>query len=183
MNLEEKLSEKGYSKKELNEAVRKKKKEYAGLLSREDAVRLLARENGIELVEEKELAVVDLSKVSEGAGFNARVIVEKVYCPREFESKERNGLVANVTVKQGTTKATLVLWNKEAALVSDGVVRRGAHLLLENVIAKKNNGLLEVHSRYLTSIKQEGLDAPEPTPLTGLNNGDLVVEPFLLNAG
>jgi hypothetical protein len=145
---------------------------------------LLARESGIKLAEEKVLAVVDLSKVSGGAGFNARVIVEKAYCPREFESKERKGLVANAVVKQGATKATLVLWNKEAALISDGTVRRGARLLLENVIAKKNNGLLEVHSRYLTSVKQEGLDAPKPTPLTDLNNGDLVVEGIVIaNSG
>lgn len=176
LNLEEELKAKGYSDKELNEAVREKKKDYAGLLTRGDALRLLARENGLELPEEKTAAAIDLSNAGEGAGFNARVIVEKAHCPREFESKERKGLVANAEIRQGETRAELVLWNKEAELASKGVVRRGARLLLENVSAKRNNGVLEVHTRYLTSVKAEGLDAPAPVPLPDLHGEDIVTE-------
>lgn len=170
MSLEEKLSDAGYSENEVGEAVRAKITEYAGLLSRDAALKLVARERGIETAEETKWVAPE--GVAPGSAVDCRIVVERAFRPREFERNNTKRLVADALADWGGTKVRLVLWGADANLAGTGALRRGSRLALKNFLVKQGRDCIELHSRELCSIEHEGGDYPAPEQLSALADAE-----------
>jgi len=171
MDYQRALEEKGFAAKEISKAVEKKRGEYGGLLSKEDALRLVAEERGIDAEPGgKAAAWTDLVSVREGEAVNVRVTVEKAYPTKEFAKGSSKSKIAKAVVTQGGATAMLVLWGKDADL-AEGTLRKGRKLAVKNALAKRGLEGLELHSRLLTEVKDEGLGEPEKTALSELKEG------------
>jgi hypothetical protein len=96
---------------ELEQRIEAKFAEFGGLLTREAAVLLLAKENGIPI--EKELALSDAPKTSLPFSFTAKV--ERIFPLQVYP----NGIDRSVRLhlSDASGEATLLLWNSQCGLV------------------------------------------------------------------
>jgi len=159
----------GWTKEQLENAIKEKQREYEGLASKESVLDLLVEEKTSEeknretiTVGEKSFAqtfaqseLVDLEFFAQAraglfASFNARVV--KVFAPREFEKNGRRGRVASVLLADlKSASAVLVLWNDLVSLVEGGVFQRNACVRVENVFVKREYPL-EFYARGETRV-------------------------------
>jgi ssDNA-binding replication factor A large subunit len=149
----EKIVQTGVSQTELAARIRKKRDEFAGLLSEESAVKIIARECGVEIKDEE--TPVEFSHLSSltsvGERANVFVRVKNVFAPKEFEKEKRKGRVCNVSIADETGTATLVLWNQDVDLAEGGKIERND--LLEIAGANVRTAVpLELHSALVTRI-------------------------------
>lgn len=145
------LLEERIGKEEMEKRITEKQEKFAGLLTREGAIQLVAREEGILKEEEsKPMQFKKLSELKQGeeANFIARVM--HVNSAKEFEKAERKGRVRNVELKDETKAALLVLWNKDTELVDK--IQRGEIIEVKRGWVKSLNPL-EIHSQLVTEIK------------------------------
>jgi hypothetical protein len=101
--------------------IAKKISEFGGLLTRAAAVRLLCRQNGVEVD-----LPIPLSKARGTAlpfSFCARV--DRVFPVQEFPGGSSKTIRLHVSDADGEGEATLVLWNEQAALVEKGSIGCG----------------------------------------------------------
>ncbi|MBI3588549.1 hypothetical protein HY995_05720 [Candidatus Micrarchaeota archaeon] len=153
------LGKQGWSREKLETAVAEQQEKFAGLLTRQGALEIIARTGGAQLPEQpKEIAYTPLAKAGgmAGSSINAVARVWHAFAPKRFSKrdesgKERSGRVCNVFVKDGTGDATLVLWNNDVSLVEKGVIERNDCLELRGV-AVKNGNSVELHSGLYSRI-------------------------------
>ncbi|PIN95803.1 hypothetical protein COX86_03315 [Candidatus Micrarchaeota archaeon CG_4_10_14_0_2_um_filter_60_11] len=179
------LNQAGFTDKEVAEAVEAKRAEYAGLLTAEDALKLVAAEHGIEEAKRERDSWAPLAALREGINASIKARVEKVSCPREFEKGGFKGIVVNLTVSQGDGRAALVLWNSDARPALEGKIRRGAKIAVRNAMVKRGQDGLELHSKFLTRVEVEGIDEPAAKKLWELKEGDndVVASGIIIKAG
>ncbi len=149
----EKIVQTGTSQTEIAARIRKKRDEFAGLLSEESALKIIARECGVDVREEEK--PVDFSNLSSltvvGGRANVFVRVKNIFAPKAFETEKRKGRVCNVSIADETGAATLVLWNQDVDLVENGKIERND--LLEIADANVRTAVpLELHSALVTRI-------------------------------
>jgi len=155
--LSEKLGE------SMEEAVECKISEFGGLLTREAAVRLLCRQNGISI--EREVRLADAPSASQPFSFRANIV--KVYPAQTYSGGANKSL--RVHLKDGDAEATLVLWNEHAefaereVFAGDELLVGGAYFRLGEVQLGKS-GRLSVASRKA------------PPSLSGITHGLCDVE-------
>lgn len=150
----------GWSSAKLEVEVKAVQDRFAGLITREGAVEIVLRQNGVQ--PQKQVVKTNYEKLSDclslpdgsQASFAARAW--SVFSPRTFvrviEGKgERRGKVCNIEVADGTGNARLVLWNRDVDLVEKGVIERNDVVLVRNSLVKKN-AFTEFHSGLSTRI-------------------------------
>jgi len=127
---------------EIEQAVQEKIEKFHGFLTREVALKLIAKEKGLLKEEEK---TVKINEIKPG---EKRLIVEaevvKVFPTAAYRSGKKS---RRVNVKDDTGEAILVLWNDDVELAAR--MRRGDELLLHGVYERNN----ELHLGYYGFIK------------------------------
>lgn len=137
-----------FSQDQLDDAVRKKQDQFAGLLTDEAALRVLAHESGFALPP-NEAVFAPLSTAQAGQLTSACVRVFAVYASKRFENAERSGRLCKIRVADSTASADLVLWNSDVGLVAS--IGRNDVLLLKDVLCRQQSPL-ELHSRLSSEI-------------------------------
>lgn len=116
------------SKDQLEEQVAQKIGQFHGLLTREVAMRLIAKEKG--LVKEEEEKKVEIGSIAKGS---KRVLLEarvkKIWPVAQYRSGKKSRVVE---VEDGTGSIPLILWNEDVRLANglrtkDKVTVRGAY--------------------------------------------------------
>ncbi len=107
------------SRDEVERLIEEKQDELSGLVSKEGAAYIIAREFGITLLKETErrLKIRNLIDGLRSVELVARVI--DVAEPREFEKNGKKGKVVNVYLGDETGFVRLTLWNEEIDLAKD----------------------------------------------------------------
>lgn len=143
---------------ELEEKIAEKIEKFAGLLTREGAVEILSRENGLPVEQKKaEVKIQRLSEAEAGKEISFIARVEHVFAPKAFDKNGRKGKLCNVQLKDSEgTPASLVLWNHDCRLATQ--FERGQEIEVQNAQVKNKNPL-ELHAFVATQIINRG-EAP-----------------------
>lgn len=152
---------KSMQKEELEQGIAAKIDSFHGLLTREAAIRLIAKEKGLLKREERSFRLGEIPKGEKRVRFRARV--KKVWPVADYASGKRSRVVE---VEDGTGSMPLVLWNQDVELADalrskDELEVRGAY---------ERNG--ELHLGYSGSLKVTS--KAEFSPLDGLEDGQSV---------
>ncbi|MFH1785682.1 MAG: hypothetical protein ABH842_04605 [Candidatus Micrarchaeota archaeon] len=158
MDLEDELR-KSMTEQKLEELIEEKIKSFHGLLTREVAVRLIAKENGLLKNEEKFYKLADIPKGEKRIGFNARI--KKIWPIAEYSSGKKSRVIE---VDDKTATKPLILWNDDIELSKE--IRVNDEIKVTGVYER--NG--ELHFGYSGKIKI--LNKAEFSELSELDEGE-----------
>jgi len=145
------LLEKELGKDMLEKEIKSKIKSFHGLLTREAAIRLLAKEkNLIKKDEEKEYKISEIPKGKGTKKITIRASVKKVWQIAQYSSGKRSRVVE---IKDETGSALLILWNEDVKLANG--LRSGDKIQVKGVY-EKNNELHLGYSGKLDIVERAG---------------------------
>ncbi len=152
-----KIKEKtGISDEELNNKVRVKMDQLAGLISREGALHIIANEYNIKLLEETQ-GKLSIKNVLTGMR-NVEIVGKAidVYEVREFNTNNRSGKVGSFIIGDETGTIRVVLWGSQADKLTE--MKSGDIIKVQSGYVKDNQGRQEVHlgDRGMLTINPEG---------------------------
>ena len=137
----------GLAVNEVSKKIEEKKESLGHLINDEVAVRLVARDLGIALSEER--AAKPVVKIEDLVpninNVTLSVKIERVGSSKDFNKKDgTTGRVGRATIADETGKATLVLWDDKTAYLPK--MRAGAQVTVFSAYTKEGlNGDIEVH--------------------------------------
>ncbi|MBI4009988.1 MAG: DUF2240 family protein [Candidatus Aenigmarchaeota archaeon] len=143
----------GLSKEVLLTKINEKANEFSGLIKKEGAAYILAKELGIQMEKtSNQLRMKDLNPNSGKVNVVGRVI--KITPMKEFvKNNGTKGKVANIYLGDGTGYVKLTLWDDQVSLVEDGLVSVNNILQVANAMSKENPfGELEITLSKFGSI-------------------------------
>lgn len=172
MSLEEVLNElkkqADVPKEELIEKINKKYEQLSGLITKEGAAHLIARELGINLPKKKinQLQIKNIVNGMRNVSIIGRII--KISSINEFErSNGRKGRVANLFVADDTGYFRLPLWNDQVKLVEEGNVKLGDVVQIYNGTTRENIfGDVEISLGKFGGIRNIETEMPSTEELT-----------------
>lgn len=127
---------------EIEEKVKAKLNQLAGLISKEGAAHIIANELGINLLQSEGLIKIkDLLSGMKSIDLLGKVI--RKYEIREFSNEKRTGKVGRFLIGDETGTTMIVLWNDKADLLS--TVLEENHIKIKKGNVRENNGYTEVH--------------------------------------
>lgn len=136
----EKITEKtDLNKKQTEEKIKQKQKEFSGLVSKEGAVHIVAKEMGINLLKKKEKSLKIKNIVSGMNSVKVTGRVMKILEPKKFEKNGRKGKVCNIFVGDETGAIRMSLWNEQVNLVENNEIEEDDKIQISNGYVKKNN--------------------------------------------
>lgn len=149
-----KLKEKtGKTEDELNASAEEKTRQFNGLLSKEAALFLLAREQGI-FIEGKPLQPIPINQLQAGSG-NVDVIgiVKRVFPAKEFQNKNKpgTGKKASIVIADATGEIFATFWHHDAEKTNE--IPIGSTVLLRNVSVSAYNGQTSLNFGYRSEIQ------------------------------
>ncbi len=154
------IKQSGWNQKEFEEKILAQQNKFAGLLSRENAVELLARllfsnQNDIENENSSFYSINEIIENKFEKKINLVARVWKIYAPKTFERNGTNkGCVCNVEIRDGKTNANLVLWDNFVDLIVKGKISRNSLLKIQGVQLKTKSQIpLELHVTYSSKIQ------------------------------
>ncbi len=125
------------SREELLQKIEAKQKELSGLVSKEGAAYLVARDFGVELEQSDLVEIKDLVAGMRRISLIGRIF--KVSDIFEFERKDGSrGRVINLFIGDPTGYIKLPLWNDRVKLVEDGQLKLGDVVRIRNGLAREN---------------------------------------------
>ncbi len=134
------VQETGWSLEKLDQKIKEKQDEFAGLITEYGAAYSIARELGI--LVDKPLDYHKINELENGmSGVNVIARVVRISTPRRFEKNGRTGRVVNLLVRDETGEKKLVLWHKDVDLVERGIISKNSILCIKNAYVKDN----EIH--------------------------------------
>ena len=121
--------------------IKKRTREYEGLLSEDAAAYLIADELGADIAE-----TAHISGLNHGNSANLAVQVEEIGKVREFSRKNgTRGQVVNITISDTTGQCRLTLWDKEVEYVRNGQIQSGSRMRIVNGYVKVTDFGVEVN--------------------------------------
>jgi replication factor A1 len=121
--------------------IKKRAKEYEGLLSEDAVAYLIADEQGANIAE-----TAHISGLNHGDSANLAVQVEAIGKVREFSRKNGSrGQVVNVTISDDTGQCRLTLWDREVEHVRDGQITSGSRIRIINGYVKVTDFGVEIN--------------------------------------
>jgi len=144
--------------------IEEKVDELSGLVSREGAAYIVARELGISLIKDtkRQLKISSIISGLQSVDLTARVL--KIFEPREWEKNGKKGSVANLLIGDETGTMRLSLWNEELELLSklsEGDVVR----ITGGFVKQDNKGRPELRiGKGKIEIVEEEMDIPDTLP-------------------
>jgi ssDNA-binding replication factor A large subunit len=129
----------GLTQKKVMQLIDEKEDELSGLVSREGAAYIVARELGISLLREskRQLKIKSLTEGLNSVDLIARVV--RISEPREFQKDDRKGSVANIILGDETGMTRLSLWNEEIESVAELGLKEGDVVRLTRGYVKMDN--------------------------------------------
>ncbi len=131
--------ESGLTLKELEDMVKSKEEKLSGLVTKEGAIHLVAKELGVNLLDSNPRKL-ELANVLPGMR-NVNVVgrVFKISQINEFKrSNGSTGRVANVFIGDDTGFVRLPLWNDQVEFIEDGKINVGDVIKVMNAFAKES---------------------------------------------
>lgn len=180
MSLESLISELekkiGKSKEEILKLIKQKQAELSNLISEEGAAYLVARDFGIKLLDrvERKLKIKNIVSGMRRVDVYGRIFkISKVV---EFEKNGNKGKVVNLWIGDDTGYVRIPLWNDQAKIVEEGMVKEGDVIKVSNAYTRENIfGDVELSlGRYggITLVEDSGFPSVDE-----LVNKFLLVEP------
>lgn len=157
----------GYSKEKINQMIEEKEEELSGLVSKEGAAYIVARELGISLLKEtkRQLKIKNLVDGLRSVELIGKVIdISEV---REFEKNGGVGSVVNLLLGDETGIIRLSLWNNEIKLIDElGIKPNDVIKITRGYVKLDNRGNLELRlGRGRIEKIDEVLDIPDISKL------------------
>ncbi|MCS7105721.1 MAG: DUF2240 family protein [Candidatus Aenigmarchaeota archaeon] len=160
--LEEIVKKSNFSKEEIEKMISSKQEELSGLISKEGAAYLVARELGIELEPRKRrLEIKNIVAGMRNVNVIGRVFkISEIIKFKRADGKE--GKVASLFISDGTGFVRLPLWNDQVKIIEEGLISPGVAIQVMNAITKENIfGDVEISLGKYGSIKEvEAEDLP-----------------------
>ena len=121
--------------------IKKRVKDYEGLLSAEAVAYLIADELGADIAE-----TAHISGLNHGDTASLEVRVDEISKVREFNRKNgTRGQVVNITISDNTGQCRLTLWDKEVEYVRSGQIQTGSRMRIVNGYVKVTDFGVEVN--------------------------------------
>ncbi len=125
---------------EVMKRIESKEEEYSGLISKEGAAHIVAKEAGLELMEE-ESGSLDIKNIV--SGMNSATVtgkIERISDTREFETDDGKGKVANIILRDETGSIRFSLWNEEVErFIEEERIGVGDTIKIENGYVAEDN--------------------------------------------
>ena len=127
------------SQKKVQKLIEEKEDELSGLVSKEGAAYIVARELGISLLREskKQLKVKSLTEGLNSVDIVARVV--RISEPRSFDKDGRKGSVLGLILGDETGTVRLSLWNEELDIIADLGLKEGDVVKITHGYVKMDN--------------------------------------------
>ena len=103
----------GLPRQDIDIKIADKQAELSGLVSKEGAAYIIAKELGLDLFERSNRRLEVKNVVPGIKNLNITVRILRVFEPREFEYKGEKGKVANMILTDGTANIKMSLWNEQ----------------------------------------------------------------------
>lgn len=123
------------------ERVKDKEKEFSGLISQEGAAHIVAKDEGVQLLDKEETGELDIGNIVSGMN-NVTVTgkIQRIFETREFESDGERGKVANLILADETGTVRTSLWNEEVEeLIEEGKIEEGDVIEVQSGYVKEDN--------------------------------------------
>ncbi|MEM5804327.1 MAG: DUF2240 family protein [Candidatus Aenigmatarchaeota archaeon] len=131
------ISTTGMDRTAVEKKIEEKQMELSGLVSKEGAAYIVAKELGLDLVKAMR-KTLELGKVGAGiTNISVRGRIERISEPREFESKGRKGVVASMIIADASGRMRLTLWDQQAEVVKN--LEPGIAIEVFGAYTKENN--------------------------------------------
>lgn len=155
------------SKEDFEREIKKRFAEYGELMS-EDAIAFMI----VDELGRNKLELKKLKDLEEGKDFTGFVTVTHIYDYRKFTRKDgTQGRVVNLDVKDDTSIARVVLWDKDVDLVANNFITKNTNLKIVNGFVKKSKLGLEINIGRDSFLVIEPEDFPSPkVEFTKINN-------------
>jgi replication factor A1 len=107
----------GMNNDDLERKIAEKQRELSGLVSREGAAYIIAKELGLELFEKtrRRLEIKNVIPGLKNVTLTARIV--RMFEPRQFEKDGQKSAVANVILGDGSGSLRLSLWDQQCQLL------------------------------------------------------------------
>lgn len=150
----------GLPKEDINIKIVDKQAELSGLVSKEGAAYIIAKELGLDLLQKSNRRLEIKNVVPGVRNLNLTARIFRVFEPREFEYKGQKGRVANIILTDGTGTIRMSLWNEQCDHVER--LKPGMGIEIFGAYTKENQGRPEVRLSRRGGIKLlESCDLPE----------------------
>ncbi len=143
------------TREQLEQKIKEKINELAGLISEEGAAHILANEMGIELISAAgKLKIKEIYAGMKNITAAGKVI--RKFAVREFAKGDRQGKVASLLMGDETDTIRIVFWNDQVSILDK--VQENDVLLIKDAYVRENNGGKEVHigERSSVAVNPEG---------------------------
>ncbi|MGV8169545.1 MAG: OB-fold nucleic acid binding domain-containing protein [Candidatus Nanoarchaeia archaeon] len=132
----------GLSNEEIDQRIKKKLDQLAGLISKEGAAHIVANELGVKLQQSN--GAVKIKNILSGMK-NIETLGKAIrkYDVREFNTEKRSGKLAKFLMADETGSTLIVLWNDKADLLI--TFKEGDIVKVNGASARENNGRVELH--------------------------------------
>lgn len=134
------VKEGGMDEEEVLEKIDAKEEEYSGLISKEGAAHIVAKEAGVDLIDKKEESL-DIDNIVSGMNnVNVTGKVVRIFEPREFETDDGKGKVANIILADETGRVRTSFWNDQVEeLIEEERIEEGQVIEIVNSYVKEDN--------------------------------------------
>ncbi len=129
----------GETPAKVKKMISEKQDELSGLVSEEGAAYMVAREMGINLIQEsrREFKIRNIVSGLRSIDLVARVV--RIYDERGFERNGKKGCVINILLGDETGIIRMSLWNDETSLVKEGKLKEGETVRIQGCWSKADN--------------------------------------------
>lgn len=144
--LQKVITRTGKTKTEVLQLVEDKKNKFAGLLTDNGALYMLAKEYDVDLELSKTLTEkIKLSQLAAGMQ-NLELIVRviHIFAPKTYEKEGKKGSYCKLIVADDSGEIKLTLWNKDVEKLSEEKIQRNDLLLLKNCFVTEFNGIKQL---------------------------------------
>lgn len=142
----------GMSEEEIREKIEDKKLELSGLISDEGAAYIVAKEIGLDLVQQQKLNIESIVPGMQNVDVVGKIV--RLMPVREFKTEKAEGKVCNITIADETGSLRISLWGDEIEKLQD--LREGDVVRVKGYVKEDNLGGPEIRlGRYGLLVKSD----------------------------
>jgi len=158
----------GMDEQEVIERIEDKKLEMSGLVSDEGAAYIVAKEMGIDLIQQQKLNIESIMPGMQNVDITGKIM--KISPVREFKTEKAEGRVANLLIADETGSARISLWNDEIGKIEE--LKEGEVIRIKGYVKENNMGSAEIRlGRYGLIAKSD--DVIQKTKMRDAERGKI----------
>ncbi|MBI4044177.1 MAG: hypothetical protein HY392_00540 [Candidatus Diapherotrites archaeon] len=165
--------ESGKQKEEIEKLVHEKKEKFAGLLTDQGASFMVAKELGLEIVEEK----TSLHKLVPGMrGVSVEGKIVHVFPPKKFDKNGKSGWLQNLVIGDDAEEVRLTIWNEHVKQFEEQKIERNDAIELKNCAVSAFNEKKQLSLGFNGTIRVLKKNQGEKKALASLAAGQNSVD-------